>query len=509
MRRHVAPVDPRLVRSEQLACEASIEPYMNDILRYLQTLEGCGESTLNPVMIDNQPEITWSMRPYIIDFLVELHLFFKLSQETLHLACYIADKYCTKRIVYKRHYQLLVCTALWIAAKFHSKKTRIPTLRELCLLCHQIYDPKMILQMEKHILFTLNWSIGNSVSAYDMVRCIISTSASQTVPQVPELVGLADFLCDLSLYQRDFMGCSSPTKAITALLLASRILNMNNFPDFLNQQMAYYSDCEDPSFYIAGDKTTDDISLSLGKQNVDDLRKCLHLFLQDIYGDSCEKNKESLSKTLVRKYKHLPIETWLNRYKSENQQLYSQLSSLNESFIFTKMNPYSTSANSFLKDSIASRLDEFAGFKNIFRTTLDFDFSPEMGIASGELPFTPLSSFSSIGINSPTHWDDSTPISFRSSTAQSTSHIRKASVTSASSKLQATCPTTPSSAGSIFSSRPRLSTSSSASSFSLASTSSITNAKYLKMASRRGSRDSVLNIRRSMSAHDNVPSINE
>lgn len=68
MKRHVAPLDPNLVRLEQLAGEASIEPYMNEILQYLQTLEGSSDSALNPVMIDNQPEITWSMRPYIIDF---------------------------------------------------------------------------------------------------------------------------------------------------------------------------------------------------------------------------------------------------------------------------------------------------------------------------------------------------------------------------------------------------------------------------------------------------------
>lgn len=509
MKRHVAPLDPNLVRLEQLAGEASIEPYMNEILQYLQTLEGSSNSALNPVMIDNQPEITWSMRPYIIDFLVEMHLFFRLSQETLHLACYIADKYCTKRIVYKRHYQLLVAASLWIAAKFHSKKTRIPTLKELCLLCHQNYDPQMILQMERHILVTLNWSIGNSVSAYDIVQCIVSTSASNTVPQVPELVGLANFLCDLSLYQRNFMSHSSPTKAITALLLASRILNLNNFPNFLSQQVAYCSDIDDLSFHIAGDKITEDVSLTLCKQNVDDIRDCLHLFMKEIFKVPNEKSKEAISATLIRKYKHLPIETWLATYKSENSQAYAQLSSLNDSLHFTRMNPYSTSTNSYLKDSIASRLDEFAGFKNVFKNSVEFELFPEMNGSFSELPFTPLSSFSSIDVDSPMRWEISTPVSSRSSSTLLTSHVRKASLTPGSSKLQATCPATPSSTGSIFSSRPRLSASSSASSFSLASSSSMANAKFHKMASRRSSRGSILNIRRSMSAQDNVPSIYE
>ncbi|GAV48522.1 hypothetical protein ZYGR_0K00270 [Zygosaccharomyces rouxii] len=162
MKRNVS-LHPNLIRSEQITSELSIRPFKNEILEYLQGLEGSC-TTLNSSMIDNQPEINWSMRPYIIDFIMELHLFFKLSQETFFLACFIADKYCCKRIVYKRHYQLLAATSLWIAAKYQDKKTRIPTLRELALLCRQIYEPKMFVQMERHILSTLEWSVGSMVT---------------------------------------------------------------------------------------------------------------------------------------------------------------------------------------------------------------------------------------------------------------------------------------------------------------------------------------------------------
>lgn len=511
MRRH-AFIDPNLARSEQVAGKVSIEPYMNEILRYLQALEGSSEMELDPERIDSQPEITWTMRPYIIDFLIELHRFFRLSDETLHLACYISDKYCTRRIVYRRHYQLLVATSLWIAAKFYSKKTRIPTLKELCLLCHQIYEPKMILQMEKHILTTLNWAVGSSVSSYDILQCIINSSTSNTVPHVPELLELASFFCDLSLYKRDFMCHTSSTKAVTALLLASRILHMSNFPEFLSQQVAYCSDIDDPSFHIAGDRNTDDISLTLCKQNVDNVRSCLHLFLRLVFDVAGESRKNAISGSLFKKYKHLPIETWLLNYKSENSLLYVQLSSLEDSLGFIKRNPYATSTSPYLKDLIALRLDEFAGFKSSVKNK-ELDISLDKGGFSCELPFTPQTSFSSFDLDASRNWEISrTPTSARSSIALSTPHVRKLSLTPSNSKLQSNFPATPSSSGSIFSSRPRLSTSSSASSFSLSSSSSsssIPNGKFYKVASRRSSRSSNLNIRRSMSAQDNVPSIYE
>lgn len=62
------------------------------------------------------------MRPYLIDFLVEIHSQYRLRPETLHLAVNIADRYTSKRIVYKRHYQLVGCAALWVAAKFEDAK---------------------------------------------------------------------------------------------------------------------------------------------------------------------------------------------------------------------------------------------------------------------------------------------------------------------------------------------------------------------------------------------------
>ena len=64
------------------------------------------------------------MRPYLIDFLIEIHSQYRLRPETLCLAVNIADRYTSKRIVYKRHYQLVGCAALWIAAKFEDAKVR-------------------------------------------------------------------------------------------------------------------------------------------------------------------------------------------------------------------------------------------------------------------------------------------------------------------------------------------------------------------------------------------------
>lgn len=485
-------LDARLAESEKIAGVAALGCFKNEILQYLQDLERKSGCEVRAVMIDNQPEIRWNMRPYVMDFLVELHVFLRLSPETLFLASFIADKYCSRRIVYKRHYQLLVTTALWIAAKFQDKKTRVPTLKELAMLCHQIYDPQMILQMERHILTTLNWCVGGCVSTLEMAQCILSSANEETIPQSQELVGLVRFLCDLSLYRRDFMCLSSSTKAVTAVLLACRILNVGRFSEMLSRLMVCSAETEDGGFNIMDDPTTGDVSLTMNKQNTDSVRKCLHVFLKDIFDYRMGPGQESISSTLLRKYKHLSIQAWLTNYRSNNFQIYAQLSSFNDSLKLANVSPYSSASDTFFRESVCSCLDEIAGFKNICKTNYDLQDSPGFRKQPQSSPFTPISSFSSIDLNTPTRWNSSTPPSSRSSVTQSCLHNPNTAF--------AVYPTTPSSTSSIFSAVPRLSATSRSS--SLSSLPCLSNAKTVSNPCSKGS---ILNIKKTISAQNDVP----
>ncbi|QLL31235.1 hypothetical protein HG536_0B00960 [Torulaspora globosa] len=505
MKRRVA-LDPKLIESERIACNIAIEPFKNEILQYLQDLEQTPTSLLNPVMIDNQPEIRWEMRPYLIDFLIELHLIFRLSQETLFLACFIADKYCSRKIVYKRHYQLLVTASLWIAAKYHEKKTRVPTLKELCHLCNQSYDPAMILQMQRHILITLEWSVGSSVSTFDMVQCLMSSSSDRTIPEDSNFTGLSYFLADLTLYQRDFMLYSSSTKAITAILLASRILNVGRFPEILGQLMINSSHDNDGCFHIMTDPTANDISLSPSKQSIDDIRACLQLYLNDIFGYKMLNAKESISNTLLRKYKHLPIQNWLSDYRSKTLQLYTQISSFTGSLKFTNLIPYTASGSSLLKEYVRSCLDEIAGFKNISKTDSDQHDSPPSESQVNVSPATPSSSFSSIDLSMSTRWGLPTPTSSRSSFTQFSEHIPNMSFTPGHVKPCTVCPITPASASSLFSTAPRLSITSRSSSFSSLPGVATSSHNIPKDSCPKGP---PVNFKRSVSTQDAVPSIYE
>lgn len=52
-------------------------------------------------LIEQQPELAWYMRPYLIDFLIEVHQQHRLRPETLYLAINLVDRYVSKRVVFK------------------------------------------------------------------------------------------------------------------------------------------------------------------------------------------------------------------------------------------------------------------------------------------------------------------------------------------------------------------------------------------------------------------------
>ncbi len=160
------------------------------------------------------------MRPYLIDFLIEAHAAFSLLPETLFLAVNLLDRYCSKRVVYKRHYQLVGCAALLIAAKYGDRKERVPMIRELKSMCCSLYDEDMFTQMEWHVLNTLDWIIGHpTVDTWLQIALKDGPAFEDN-----EVEQMAWYLCEIALYHKDFVSKRPSVMAQASLALARGIL---------------------------------------------------------------------------------------------------------------------------------------------------------------------------------------------------------------------------------------------------------------------------------------------
>ncbi|CAI4649693.1 ASN_HP2_G0040670.mRNA.1.CDS.1 [Saccharomyces cerevisiae] len=134
-------------------------------------------------LIDQQPEMNpHQTREAIVTFLYQLSVMTRVSNGTFFHAVRFYDRYCSKRVVLKDQAKLVVGTCLWLAAKtwggcnhiinnvsiptggrFYgpNPRARIPRLSELVHYCggSDLFDESMFIQMERHILDTLNWDV--------------------------------------------------------------------------------------------------------------------------------------------------------------------------------------------------------------------------------------------------------------------------------------------------------------------------------------------------------------
>lgn len=159
------------------------------------------------------------MRPYLIDFLIEAHAAFGLLPDTLFLAINLLDRYCSRRVVYKRHYQLVGCASLFIAAKYGDRKERVPTIRELRAMCCNLYEEEMFTQMEWHVLQTLDWVIGHpTIDSFLQL-------ALEGLPRDVEVEHMARYIMEISMFHKEFISKYPSDMARSALALARYIFN--------------------------------------------------------------------------------------------------------------------------------------------------------------------------------------------------------------------------------------------------------------------------------------------
>jgi hypothetical protein len=225
-KRQARPYLPRLEAIEARVAQQTKAEYSEDILAHIRKMQQITMADAN--LMDLQPEVEWHMRPYLLDFLIDSHLSLRLQPSTLFLAVNLIDRYCSKRVVFKKHYQLVGCTALWIASKYQDKKSRIPTITDLKQLCCGAYEEDMFVQMEGHVLNTLDWTVGHpTIDAFldfflDEEEAVIDANTGANNDVVIKHV--ARYICEQALFHRSFIGFEPCSIANAAHKLAMHIV---------------------------------------------------------------------------------------------------------------------------------------------------------------------------------------------------------------------------------------------------------------------------------------------
>ena len=211
--------------------------YVQDIYDYFREREAspsCRPST--SYMDDRQPEINEGMRGILVDWLVEVAEEYRLVPDTLYLSVAYIDRYLSRTLVRRSRLQLVGVTCMLIAAKY--EEIYPPEVREFCYITDNTYTAPQVLECERRVLDTLNFELTQPTAKSFLRRYIRAAEAHTRCVRTHYL---ADYLCELTLLDYNFLRFLPSTVAASVVLLANYTMrpHINPWSETLSHYTGY------------------------------------------------------------------------------------------------------------------------------------------------------------------------------------------------------------------------------------------------------------------------------
>ncbi|KAH7288627.1 hypothetical protein KP509_31G034200 [Ceratopteris richardii] len=155
--------------------QLAVVDYVEDIYSFYRRSEV--KSCVAPDYMSRQANINQNMRAILVDWLIEVHLKFKLMPETLFLTTNVMDRYLAVRSVERKNLQLVGMTALLIASKY--EEIWAPEIQDLVYISDETYTHDQILHMEKTMLNVLSFDLCVPTPYVFVVRFLKAAESDQ------------------------------------------------------------------------------------------------------------------------------------------------------------------------------------------------------------------------------------------------------------------------------------------------------------------------------------------
>lgn len=239
--------------------------YVNDIFTYFYELEQ--RMLPDSQYLYKQKNLKPKMRSILVDWLVEMHLKFKLLPESLFLAINIMDRFMSIEAVEIDKLQLLATGSLFIAAKY--EEVFSPLVKNYAFFTDGSYLVEEILQAEKYILTVLNFDL-NYPNPMNFLRRISKADDYDVQSRT-----LGKYLLEITIIDYKFIGMKPSLCCALAMYLSRLILG--KIPVW-NGNLIHYS----------------------GGYRINDMRECVELMFQYII--SPIEHDEFFKKYAMRKF---------------------------------------------------------------------------------------------------------------------------------------------------------------------------------------------------------------
>eukprot|EP00992_Anisonema_acinus_P001505 TRINITY_DN10486_c0_g1_i2.p1 TRINITY_DN10486_c0_g1~~TRINITY_DN10486_c0_g1_i2.p1 ORF type:complete len:314 (+),score=53.57 TRINITY_DN10486_c0_g1_i2:75-1016(+) len=177
-----------------------------------------------------QTDINEKMRTMLIDWLVDVHLKFKLSPETLFLGADIVDRFLDKKVVNRQKLQLVGVVGMLLAAKY--EEIYPPEIKDFVYIAANTYTREDILRMERLMFQTLDFNLTFPTIYVFLKRYLQVVDADTKSSQ------LAQFLAELCLLDYKMLTHTPSMMAASCIYLTNLYLGV---ADPWNHILEHYS----------------------------------------------------------------------------------------------------------------------------------------------------------------------------------------------------------------------------------------------------------------------------
>lgn len=169
-----------------------------------------------PDYMDTQTDITGKMRTILLDWLVEVHMKYRLRPETLYLAVNLIDRYLAKATVQRKRLQLVGVVAMFIAAKY--EEINPPGLKDWVYITDNAYTKEDAVLMECAMLTALGFQVMVPTAAHFFEGFQKANGCDDVHREVVQ------YLMELALLDLQMLQYSPSDLVAAALLLSNELL---------------------------------------------------------------------------------------------------------------------------------------------------------------------------------------------------------------------------------------------------------------------------------------------
>ena len=199
-----------------------VDEYFDDICT---ELNGCEEKYLPDAnYMAKQKDINHRMRAILIDWLIDVHLKYKMVPQTMYIAVNLIDRFLSMNETTRVKLQLVGVTSMFIASKY--EEIYPPELKDFVYITDNAYVKSQVLDMESKMLGSLNFDITfpTQWSFLQIFRKKLDLDQ--------KTFNYAWFLMELSLINYKMLRFKMSQIAASAIFIAIRTLNYYNKADF-------------------------------------------------------------------------------------------------------------------------------------------------------------------------------------------------------------------------------------------------------------------------------------